>query len=376
MIADEHSTSAPHTAAPSAAVPRTRNAVCLCTDRNMLIPALFVADAVRSRLPASANSYDVIVFSQASEVSDVHTNWMRERGILFRDDMDMAALSEVKKFSGRLTAATLMKLSLAEHLAGEYDRLLYLDCDLTIYDDVGRIFSLDTGPFEIAATPSARILVDLTEEKRRQTQAHFKALGMSEPYRFFNSGVLYIDVAKWNRARLGERALTYIRQNPELCFLPDEHALNAILDGSIAQLTSVWNARPITSERRWAHQLVRPVIVHHAGPDKPWHRYGYRKRLFPDRSAYRLYEAFLKDTPWPDWLDRQWGARDVWASFAWEMKRISRRLRGKLGEPTDAQRKAYLEAARRYCNEENFADVEQGIVEWRDGKFRLAESRR
>ncbi len=46
---------------------------------------------------------------------------MRERGIIFRDDMDMSRLSDVKKFSGRLTAATLMKLSLAEHLAGEYD---------------------------------------------------------------------------------------------------------------------------------------------------------------------------------------------------------------------------------------------------------------
>ena len=187
------------------------------------------------------------------------------------------------------------------------------------------------------------------------------------------SGVLYIDVAKWNRARLDDRALAYIKQNPDLCFLPDEHALNAVLDGHFAELTPVWNFRPATRERRWAHGLARPVIVHHAGPDKPWRRYGYRKRLFPDRSAYRLYEAFLEDTPWPDWLDRQWSARDVWASFAWEMKRVSRRLRGKLGEPTAAQRKAYLEAVRRYYAEETFADVEQGIVEWRDGKFGLAE---
>lgn len=358
--------------APRTAAAPTRNAVCVCTDRNMLVPALFVADAVRARLPASANPYDVIVFSQASEVSEVHTRWMRERGILFRHDMDMSRLSEVKKFSGRLTAATLMKLMLAEHLAGDYDRLLYLDSDLTIHGDVGRIFSLDTGPFAIAAVPAGRILVDLTEQKRQQTLMHFKALGMTEPYRFFNSGVLYIDVAKWNQARLGERALAYIKQNPELCFLPDEHALNAILDGKLAELTPIWNARPITAERRWSHDLVQPVIVHHAGPDKPWNRYGRRKRLFPDRSAYRLYEAFLKDTPWPDWLDRQWSARDFWASVGWELKRISRRLRGKLGELTAAQRDAYRAASLRYCQEGSFADVEQGLVEWRDGKFRLA----
>ncbi|HEY6633904.1 MAG TPA: glycosyltransferase [Rhizobiaceae bacterium] len=341
----------------------------------MLIPALFVADAVRSRLLASANHYDVIVFSQASEVSEVHTDWMRDRGILFRDDIDMSRLTQVKQFSGRLTAATLMKLMLAEHLAGEYDRLLYLDCDLTIHGDVGRIFSLDTGPFEIAATPAGRILSGLSEEKRREARAHFKALGMSEPYRYFNAGVLYIDVAKWNQARLGERALAYIRRNPDLCVLPDEDALNAIVDGNIAELSPIWNPRPIAGEREWARLCGHPVIAHHAGPDKPWQRYGRRKRLFPDRSAYRLYEAFLKDTPWPGWLDRQWDARDFWASVLWELKRVSRRLRGKLGEPTAEQRKAYRSAILRYWQESSLADVEQGLVERRDGKFRLASLR-
>lgn len=355
----------------SPAGPAARNAVCLCTDANMLIPALFVADAVRARLPASANRYDVIVFAQAADVGDDHLRFMRERGILFRDDLDMARLTGLKKFSGRLTAATLMKLSLARHLAAEYDRILYLDADLTIHGDVGRLFSLDTGDFALAAVPSGRILVELSEARRSKALAHFKALGMSEPYRFFNSGVLYIDAAKWNRADLEERALAFIRDNPDLCALPDEDALNAVLDGAIAELTPIWNMRPRPGGRI-VDILADPVIFHHAGPDKPWRRYGYRKRLFPDRSAYRLYEAFLKDTPWPDWLDSQWSARDLWASVAWEIKRVSRRLRGKLGEASPAQRRAHLEAARRYYDEARFADVEQGIAERVGGRLRLA----
>ena len=337
----------------------------------MLIPALFVADAVRSRQPASANRYDVIIFSQTSEVTDAHIRWMRERRIIFRDDMDMARLSDAKKFSGRLTSATLMKLMLPQHLSGEYDKLLYLDCDLTIHGNVGSIFSLDTGEFEVAAVAAGRILVDLSEKLQRETNEHFRALGMTEPYRYFNSGVLYIDVAKWSRARLGEHALDYIRENPELCALPDEDALNAILDGKLAELAPIWNARPPDKRRRTAQAFGSSVIVHYAGPDKPWRRYGYRKRLFPDRSAYRLYEAFLKDTPWPDWLDQQWSAKDLLGSIRWEIKRLSRRLRGRLDEPSAAQRKALLEASLRYCREGKFADVEQGIVEWRDGKFKL-----
>jgi lipopolysaccharide biosynthesis glycosyltransferase len=340
----------------------------------MLVPALFVADAVRSCAAGSPNPYDVIVFSQPSEVSADHLAFMRERGILFRGDLDMSRLSTLKKFSGRLTAATLMKLSLAGHLGAEYERLLYLDCDLTIHGDVGRLFALDTGLHALAAVPSGRIMVDLSERRRNELLAHFKALGMTEPYRFFNTGVLYIDVAKWNRADLGERALAYIAANPDLCVLPDEDALNAVLDGAFAELSPVWNARPrVTDGGRWRFSL--PVVVHYAGPDKPWKRYGWRKRLFPDRTAYRLYETFLAGTPWPTWLDEQWGARDLLASFAWELKRLSRRLRGKLDEPTAAQRRANDEVVRAYYRDTAFVDVEQGIVERIDGKLRLAGTR-
>lgn len=356
------------TAVDRSAAP-TRNAVCLCTDRNMLIPALFVADAARSRQAFSANRYDVLVFSPRPEVSDAHARWMRERGIVWRDDMDMARLTGLKTFSGRLTEATLMKLSLAEHLADEYDRLLYLDADLSLHGDIGRIFSLDTGAHEIAAVPAGRILVELSERRRTETLDHFAALGMTAPYRYFNSGVLYIDVAKWNRSRLGERALDFIRQKPELCGLPDEDALNALLDGAIAELTPIWNMSP---RRPGSAENLRPVIIHYSGEDKPWRRYGRRKRLFPDRSGYRLYEAFLKDTPWPGWLDEQWGAREVLASVGWELKRVSRRLRGKLEEPTPGQRKAHLEALRSHIAEGVFADVEQGLVERTGAGLRLS----
>jgi len=336
----------------------------------MLIPALFVADAIRSRLPQSANRYDVIIFSQRSEVGDLHLQWMAERGIEFRDDLDISDLMGLKKFSGRLTEATLMKLRLPQLLAGQYDRILYLDCDLTIYDDVGAIFSVDTGPFELGAVPSGRFLHELTDQARKETYDHFKAIGMTEPYRFFNAGVLYIDVAKWNASRLGERAIEYFRDNPELCQLPDEHALNAVLDGQFAELTLIWNMRP-SRLRRAGHPFSRPVIVHHVGEDKPWRRYGYHKRLFPDLTAYRLYEAFLRGTPWNGWLDEQWNGKDFRDTIVWEIRRVSRRLRGKLNEPSAAQTLAAMEAARRYYMEGRFADIEQGIVDRGGGVLRL-----
>ena len=350
-----------------------RNAVCLCTDRRMLIPALFVANAVKSHSASSENHFDIIIFAQSQEVTDTHRRWMEERGVLLCEDMDMSRMLGVGKFCSRLSPATLMKLSLAEHLAGRYDKILYLDCDLTIHDDVASIFSLDTAPFALAAVPAGRILVELSEKQRKEFEDHCHKLGMSKPYRYFNSGVLYIDVEKWNSKKTGERALDYIRQNPDLCTLPDEDALNAILGGNIAELSPMWNAVPRPRWRRGASEIARPVIIHHTGDDKPWRRFVYNKGLFRDLTAYRLYQDFLQGSPWPGWLDEQWGWHELYMNIRGEIGRILRilRLRGTLEEPSAKQRKAYIKAVLKYYEEEKFADVEQGIVIRENGKLRL-----
>ena len=354
----------------------TRNAVCLCTDQRMIIPALFVADAVRSYSKTSDNTFDIIIFAEPSEVTDVQRQWMEKRGILLCDDMDMSRMRGVGKFQERLSPATLMKLLLAEHLAGRYDKILYLDCDLTIHGDVAAIFSMDTAPFALAAVPSGRVMIELSERQRKEFEDQFRNLGMTKPYRFFNSGVLYIDVNRWNNEKIGSRALDFIRQNPDLCTLVDEHALNAILDGNIAQLSPVWNMRPPPRWRRGKFNIGQPVIIHYTGDDKPWRRFVYNKGMFPDLSAYRLYEDFLRDSPWPGWLSEQWGRRDLYLNIRWEIGRILRKLglRGGLEEPSDAQIRAHIEAVRRYCVQERFADVEQGIVIYEKGKFRLKDT--
>jgi lipopolysaccharide biosynthesis glycosyltransferase len=288
----------PAEAAESASRPAgqeiARNAVCLCTDRRMLIPALFVAYSVKSRSAAAHKSFDVIVFAEPLEVTDVHRRWMKQHDILLCEDMNISQMRGVGKFQERLSPATLMKLMLAGHLAGRYEKILYLDCDLTIHGDVSVLFSLDTAPFALAAVPSGRIMLDLSQKQREETENHFHNLGMTRPYRFFNTGVLLIDVERWNNEKPGEKALEFIRQNPDLCSLPDEHALNAVLDGRMAQLSTVWNCVPLSLWRKASAGLYHPVIIHHTGAVKPWRRFCYGRGIFSDRSAYKMYRDFLK----------------------------------------------------------------------------------
>jgi lipopolysaccharide biosynthesis glycosyltransferase len=336
----------------------------------MLIPAFFVADSV-NRAAGPARPFETIVFTAPSEVPAIHRQWMSEHDIIHSDALDTSPIDGIGIQEARLTSATLMKLLLPRHLAERYDKVLYLDADLTIHDDISSIFSLDTGATALAAVPSGRIWADRSETDRRAAEEHFRALGMTAPYRYFNTGVILIDVDKWNRDDLGGRALGFIREHPGICRLPDEDALNAVLDGRIADLSPIWGMRPLRAGLRIMHRIACPVIVHHAGEHKPWRPYGYGRRLFEDRTAYRLYESFLAETPWDGWLDEQWSGLDLYKSIVWEVRRVTRRLRGTLDEPSRRQRRAYVEAVRNYLAQSDFVDVAQGITVRSGGSLRL-----
>jgi lipopolysaccharide biosynthesis glycosyltransferase len=338
----------------------------------MLVPALFVAETARSYLGRSLNAYDVIVFVGPDDVKPQEETWAKQRGIEISPSLDFSSLSDMRSPLKRLTNATLARLLLPEQLSGRYDRILYLDADVMIQDDVGRIYSLDMGGFALAAVPAARYWIG-PSALQQETVAHFRALGMSEPFRYFNSGVLYIDVEKWNRDEIGRRALNFIGRNPSLCIWPDEDALNAVLDGKIAELSPLWNMRA----RSWVHRRVRsaanPVIVHYDGPNKPWQRFGKGRRLFQFERAYRSYKKFLLNSPWPGWLDDKWTSEDVRDGLAHEMglwtawiggrEAPFRRLR---------EERAYAKAFLRYSAESPFVDVDQGIVKRTGSRLHLA----
>jgi lipopolysaccharide biosynthesis glycosyltransferase len=348
-----------------------RNAICLCVDRNMLVPALFVADAVKSTAASPANRFDLILFVEPSEITEVHKRWMKERGIILCDNLDMTRLRGVAKFQQRLSVATLVKLVLAEHLAARYDKILYLDADLTIHDDVTTLFSLDTGDFALAAVPCGWWANWLSLREAGFIE-HARALGMTEPDGYVNTGVLLIDVAKWNRAEIGSRILDFIRRNAELCFLPDEHGLNAVLNGREAVLSPVWNMAASVWRHAGIHDAVEPIIIHYTGGAKPWKKYGYGKRLLQNRRAFRWYRTFLRDSPWPGWLDAQWTDKDFRRNLAYELKLIGRRLRrSRSSPPTRRQRQIAAEEFRSYCSGTRFADVDQGLVTREGGRLRL-----
>lgn len=340
-----------------------RNAICLCVDSRMMIPAMFVADSVLKMSPRAGGDYDLFIFCEPGEATDAQRDWMTDRGVIMRDDMDLSPYHAMFDAADRVSAATLIRLFLPRILENSYERILYLDADLTIHGDVARIFSIDLGDHAFAAVQTGTSFE--TEKKRQKAEGHFAELGMSRPYRFFNSGVLLIDTRKWLDRDISKRALAFYRDNAQICVLPDEDALNATMDGDFCGLSPLWNANPSRSPMGMAN--AKPVIVHHMGSIKPWRLFSRGRPFSVSRYYYGLYREFLRGTPWEDWLARQWTRKDILKCLEWTVINAGRQFTRR------RERAAHSDKAAAYWQNASFADLEQGIIVRDGGVMRLGD---
>jgi lipopolysaccharide biosynthesis glycosyltransferase len=324
----------------------------------MAVPALCVATEAARR---ARGAYDVHIFAEAAELDAAHRAWMARHGIHSQPGLSFPRLHATGATAGRIPPASLIRLLMPALLAERYDRLLYIDVDTEIHGDLAPVFDLDLGGNILAAATA------------RAPKAHCRALGMTAPHRYFNSGVMLIDVARWNAENVGERALQFIERNAAICKLPDEDALNAVIDGRIVVLSLIWNFRADFMRLRRSSELVTPVIRHYDGPHKPWKRFAAGRRLFELEAAHRRYRTFVAGTPWQDWLDRQWAAADLWRNLRHEWRVLLARLAGRPtpGVATRRQHKQHRKRLRARIRETRYADVEQGIAVRDGNRLRL-----
>ncbi len=194
-----------------------------------------------------------------------------------------------------LTGEAYLRFLAADLLPQHVERLVYLDSDLVLLDDI----------HALAAAPLAGKAVGAVPEwawSGPETERRLAHLGIVRGQTYVNSGVLVMDLGRWRRERIAERLFDYVAQQGSRLAYHDQDALNAVLADDIALLDLRWNLQPLMlgswarAENPEAHARARaarrnPGIVHFTTERKPWkHRARVRDR--------RLYFRFLAKTAW------------------------------------------------------------------------------
>jgi lipopolysaccharide biosynthesis glycosyltransferase len=175
------------------------------------------------------------------------------------------------------------------------DRLIYLDADTLTVDSLAPLAALDMQGAPVAA------VLNVVEQAMR---TRISRLGLKNPHRYLNSGVLLMDLRRMRELDSVAALLDCTeRQAPHLLWV-DQDVLNLVFEDNWLALEPRWNVQnSLLYWRSWAEEVFepsqvedatrRPAILHFEGPSlaKPWHYLSQH----PYTTRYR---DMLAETPW------------------------------------------------------------------------------
>lgn len=178
--------------------------------------------------------------------------------------------------SGHISHAAYWRFALPEIL-NDIDKLIYLDTDVVVIDDVAKLYEENLGVGEIlAGAPGIGVAEELpmTEASRRILLQR----GYSNFKKYINSGVLLINMKVFREENLLNRFLDIAAS--ENFPLHDQDVLNLVLMNRIKILDWKWNFAIHETIDDYPQYLVNIVkdrisnldisIVHYVGSSKPW----------------------------------------------------------------------------------------------------------
>lgn len=213
---------------------------------------------------------------------------------------------------GRVSPATYYRLLLGESLPPSVGRVVWLDSDLVVNADLGGLWSIPMGGFCVRAVQDM-IVPDVSHHGRSDALIH---CGMRHEAKYFNAGVMLIDLDRWRRDDVPARVRACIRSLGSEILYWDQDGLNAVLRGRWGELDPRWNLNagvagrsfydPVHLDVETYRRLVAdPWIVHFCGRLKPW-------KLHDVAEPYgRLFFDYLDRTPWAGWRP----PRTLWSSI-------------------------------------------------------------
>jgi lipopolysaccharide biosynthesis glycosyltransferase len=197
--------------------------------------------------------------------------------------------------AAHISRTTYLRLRLADVVPR--GRVIYLDTDLVVLQNIWALFKMDLMRQPIGAVRSIWNPV----LGRGKGLPDYGRLGLPSGREYFNAGVMVIDMERWGELDIGRRAHRFILEHPEHIAWGDQCALNWVVDDRWVRLPLKWNAFPMSAvERAWyEHDDILPyeqavqieesaAVLHFAGALKPW------MEDYPVGSARDLYSHYAE----------------------------------------------------------------------------------
>lgn len=176
--------------------------------------------------------------------------------------------------------ATYYRLLIPEILPSNIDKVVYLDCDIVVNLDIKELFDIDLGDYLLGAVEDLAI-----------TNNYKRRLGINESSKYFNAGVLLLNLNLCRQYSISRELLSFSVKNSSKLILWDQDVLNRVLEDKVLFLNDKFNY--IVDD--YCVDSLGGKVIHYSGPVKPWNYY-----YIGDNKKY--YFHYFKKTPWEDFV--------------------------------------------------------------------------
>ncbi|XP_039114041.1 probable galacturonosyltransferase-like 4 [Dioscorea cayenensis subsp. rotundata] len=188
---------------------------------------------------------------------------------------------------------------LADMLPADVRRVIYLDSDVIVVDDVRQLWEVELGDKVVAAPEycHANFTKYFTESFWSDPELAGTFKGRRPCY--FNTGVMVMDVKKWREGEYTKRMEEWmvVQKHKRIYHLGSLPPFLLVLAGEIKAVDHRWNQHGLggdNMEGKCRHLHPGPIsLLHWSGKGKPWLRLDSRKPCAVDHlwAPYDLYKS-------------------------------------------------------------------------------------
>lgn len=271
--------------------------ICLATDDNYAQhAAVTIASILKNANPDDRIKIYVINSGISAENIDKlkKLSNIRDFELVFRE-LNPEMLKKFDLKTNMLPVSTFLRLFIPELCGDAGDRLLYLDVDIVVMDSLKELWNTDLEGNAVGVVDDF-----LVTYKDSHTSKVFGRTNM----RYFNAGVMLLDLKKCEEFNIFERAIDFWVNNKEKVAFCDQDLLNESCYGIAKYLHPKFNKQNISlrylngkkydaikNKDEMKEAICHPVIIHFASVSKPW-------KFWSNTQWRSEYYKYLKFTEW------------------------------------------------------------------------------
>ena len=248
--------------------------IAICIDENFVMQAgVFITSIKTTNKNVNINIYVLSEFLSDNSKNSLNTIVSGSNITLSFIKIDLSTLPPLPlEGKSHISTATYYRILLPFILPQNIEKILYLDCDMLVLDDLEPLYDSDISSLNAATT------LDMFNDDKRINERLMYSLDAG----YFNAGMILMNLKNWRKNKISERAIEFIGNYPEKCWAHDQDALNHALNGSYLPLSARYNMQLdffcdhkflIVDESHFKdidQSRKNPCIIHFTGPTKPW----------------------------------------------------------------------------------------------------------